>query len=261
MNRWTRIVGAILVAGLTGCATSPTLVAPETAARIKRVAPISVTADKFTRQYVGFTVFQNNGEEVPIADWGVDAEYEKQLALEIERMGMTAVRAPYPLGDFVHVNDLNGPYSAPAFWGPNWTKIEATARAYCAANSLDALVVVARQTTGDFLAGTNQAVSGAGIYSRGNPVRPITVMHLVSRVGLIDCATGKPLAVRTLARNQDPAPAAERQARPLLPVGDNVSRVPIGQWSPVLREQVRRDLIGLPQGVWADTLKSMFTAK
>lgn len=252
------ILGTVLTFGLVGCATAPKSISPDVARRIKRIAPISAAADNFTRQYVGLTVFGNEREEKPIADWAIDRAYEEQLASEIQRtLGLTAIRAPYSVSEFAHVNDLNGPYYAPAFWGPNWDAIGPAARAYCSANSLDALLVVAKQTTGDFLAGTNQHLSGAGIYVRG-PGDRISVMHLLSRIGLIDCVTGKPLAIRTLTQTQDLPPRAGRPAPPLLALPGAISRMPIPQWTKEMQEKIRSDLIALPRSAWTDTIKSMF---
>jgi len=257
----TIVLSASLALGIVGCATSPARISPEVAARIKRIAPISVTADNFTRQYVGLTVFGNEREEKPISDWTVDSAYEQQMASAIERIpGMVAIRAPYSASDFAHVNDLNGPWSAPAFWGPNWEAIGTAARAYCSNHSLDALLVVAKQTSGDFLGGTNQILSGTGIYVRG-PGERVSVMHLLARVGLIDCLTGKVLVIRTLARTQETSPYAVRQAMPIVTLPGEISRTPIPQWSKEMHEEIRTHLIALPGNAWSETLQSMFPPK
>ena len=257
----TIVLSASMALGIVGCATPPARVSPEVAARIKRIAPISVTADNFTRQYVGLMVFGNEREEKPISDWTVDSAYEQQIASAIERTpGMVAIRAPYSAPDFAHVNDLNGPWSAPAFWGPNWDAIGTAARAYCSAHSLDALLVVAKQTSGELLGGTKQNLSGTGIYVRG-PGERVSVMHLLARVGLIDCVTGKALVIRTLARTQETSPGAVRQAMPIMTLPGEISRTPIPQWSKEMQEEIRTDLIALPGNAWAETLKSMFPSK
>lgn len=260
-NYFQSAIAFALIILLTGCAAPPVNVNPSKAATLKRVAPISAVADSFTRKYVGLTVFGNEKEELPIADWEIDSAYEEQLALEIQRtLGATAIRATYPVSEFAHVNDLNGPYYAPAFWGPNWTKIEGAALAYCSANSLDALLVVAKRTSEDFVARTNQHISGAGIYSRG-PVNNVSVLHVLAQVGLIDCATGKPIAIRPLTWGADASSGTVRPLFPLAPIPHEVARLPIGQWSAEIRDRIRNDLIAAPRRAWAWTIDGMLTSR
>ena len=245
---------------LVGCATPPAPIAHETAVRIHRVAVVSLTAKVFTRQYTGVTVFGNEKEELDISGWNIDAQYESQLAAELAKLpGITVVKVPYPEAEFSHVNDLNGPWDAPAFWGPNWVAIEGATRNYCAAHSLDGVIVLAKTKTGDFLAGTNQFFGGAGIYVRG-PGSRVSVMHLISKIALLDCTTAKPIAVRTLANNQSDLPGAIVRSAPMLALPEDISRRPISQWSEQQRQQLQSDLATLPASAWGVTLRSMFPA-
>jgi hypothetical protein len=260
----TSILGVIKVLSVTslalmmvGCATSPAPIAREAASRIHRVAVISSTAKVFTRQYTGLTGFGNEMEEIDISDWKIDEQYEEQLATELGKLpGLTVVKAPYSPTEFSHVNDLNGPWDAPAFWGPNWGVIEAATRNYCSANTLDAILVVAKTKTRDFLGGSSQFFGGAGIYVRG-PGSRVSAMHLISKIALLDCTTAKPLAVRAVAMNQYDLPGAIVRSSPLLSLPEEISRSPISQWSGEQKRRIQADLAALPIRAWAMTLRSM----
>lgn len=242
---------------LAGCATQQTRISDDVASKINRVAVISMTAKTFTRQYTGLTVFGNEKEEIDISDWKIDAQYEEQIREQLKKgYGFDAVAAPYSEADFSHVNDLNGPWDAPAFWGPNWDAIEAATKSYCASNSLDAVFVLARTKTSDIIAGTNQFFGGAGIYSRG-PMGKTAVLHLISKMALLDCATAKPLAVRHLANKQDGLRGTITRSSPLSPVNFEESRHPMQQWSTEHKQRIRSALLDLPRSAMVETLRSM----
>jgi hypothetical protein len=248
------IFALLLAVVLGGCATVPPPLAPEVVGRIKRISTISVTAEEFTRQYVGVTVFGNEREQKSIAGWATDKNYEEQLGLAAERVfGATLVRAPYVLAEFAPVNDLNGPWDAPAFWGPNWGKIEAPTKALCAKYELDALLVVARRKSGDLFGGSNQFVEGAGIYTR----RSTSLLHLLSIVALLDCRTGKELATRLLVRTTQQPDGKARNGPPTLDLPEELSRIPIPQWTADMDARIRDDLLALPKLAWEDTLRTL----
>lgn len=254
-----RLVFATLLAlFLTGCATQQVPIGSDVASKITRVAVISVTAKSFTRQYTGLTVFGNEFEEADISDWKIDEQYEEQIRKELRRgYGFTVVEASYPVSEFARVNDLNGPWDAPAFWGPNWSSIESSTKSYCKNNSLDAVLVLAKSKTGDFLARTNQSFGGVGIYSRG-PMQKVSVMHLVSKIALIECTTAKPLAIRLLAKRQDGLPGQIIQSVPLIFRDFNESRIPMHQWSPEYKNRIQSEVSTLPGEAIEVTLKSIF---
>jgi hypothetical protein len=252
-----KVLSILLALMMVGCATAPVPIAHEAASRIHRIAVVSSTANVFTRQYTGLTVFGNEKEEIDISDWKIDQQYEEQLAAELGKLpGLTVVKAPYSQAEFFHVNDLNGPWDAPAFWGPNWGAIEVATRNYCSANTLDAILVVAKAKTGDFLGGSNQFFGGAGIYVRG-PGSRMSVMHLISKIALLDCTTAKPLVVRTVAINQNDRPGAIVRSAPLLSLPEEISRSPISQWSDVQKQRIQAGLTALPIRAWTITLRTM----
>jgi hypothetical protein len=222
---------------------------------------ISFTAKKFTRQYTGLMVFGNEKEEIDIADWKIDEQYEEQLAAELGKLpGLTVIKAPYSPAEFAHVNDLNGPWEAPAFWGPNWSAIETATRSYCSTNALDAILVVAKSKTGDFLGGSNQSFGGTGIYVRG-PGGGVSVMHLISKIALLDCSTGKPLAIRNVGMSQSGLPGAIIRSAPVMSIPEEISRSPISQWSSEQKQRVQAELTALPIRAWFITLRSMLPSR
>lgn len=239
---------------VVGCATAPAPIGLDTANRLHRISVISVAAKTFTRQYTGVTVFGNEKEELDISSWNLDEQYEAQISAEVAKLpGITVVKAPYSQAEFSRANN-NGE------WGggrPNWSDIETATKNYCATNRLDAVVVVARTKTGDFLAGTNQLFGGAGIYVRGPGAR-VSVLHLISDVALLDCSTAKPIALRVLANNQNDMPGAIIRSTPLLPLPEEVSRRPIPQWTEEQKQTIKAGLSTLPARTWGPTIRSMF---
>lgn len=247
----SKVFGLILVTTvLGGCAALDSPINPEAASRIKRAAVVSMTAREFAKQYVGITVFGNTRESIDSSSWEIDKKYEKDVASILNNeFGITVINATYSDSDFAHVNDLTGPWDAPAYWGPNWDAIETAAKNYCSANSLDALLVLAKGNTEDFIGRTNQYLRGAGIYSRGN----ISTMHLVSKMALIDCTTGKPIALRSLRRDQE-----DWRSIPRLDFPKEISSIPIKQWSSQNLQEVQRSLASLPSSAWLPSIASMF---
>lgn len=244
----------LTTAFLGGCATQNASIASDVFKRLNRVGVVSVTANRFTRQYVGVTAFGNEWEEKALAEWNINAQYEGQIALAVESvLGAKAVRAPYVAADFSRVNDVNGPWDAPAFRGPNWGAIEGSTKAYCAANNLDAVIVVGRLRGADIFGGTNQGVDGAGIYSR----RSINVMHLVSVVGLLDCKTAAPLAVQGLKRRQPGAALDAGMVVPTRELPSEIARTKIPDWTPEVESQIKQLIVSLPGSAWQDTLGAM----
>lgn len=231
---------AIAAALLAGCASAPPHDIPAHAVHgVKRFGVVSVTGSEFIRQYVGITVFGNEREVKAIGDWGLDEKYQSQLGAAGEQvLGATFIKADYPTAEFMRVNNPNGPWDAPAFSGANWAGIEATAKATCQKENLDALFVLARRKSGDIFGGTNQRVEGIGIYAR----RGISVLHLLARIGLIDCKTGKPLGDHEVLRR---ATLPEELAGP------------IADWSTESESRIRQQLSEIPGVFWENTLRVM----
>jgi hypothetical protein len=251
-----KLLGACVVVVLAGCATDR--VPPDVASRIKRIAPIAMVGDVFERRFDASVIFLDEYDKKDISHWKIDAAYEQQLGSAAERMlGVIVSRPKYSVEEFAHVNDL-------VTWkedllrfesrrNPNWRKIEAPARAYCSANSLDALLVVAKMRRGG---GRGiGSVARARIYTWAAPGLRRSELHVFAVIGLIDCRDGKKVASHTLEMSRDPA------AGYMLPVTDlrmKIARTPISQWTPETDDRVRAAAIALPGRAWVDTLRSLF---
>lgn len=257
-----------LLIGLAGCASAPAPLPVGAANRIERIGIISSTARVLTRQVTGVTVFGNELEELDVSSWKVDEQYEHQLAAEAGKLaGITVVRAPYPAHEFVRMQEFQNPM----FHGlgqPNWEAIEPASRNYCAANRLDALLVVSRSKMTDTLGvkslfygpqGTNQTLGGAGTYARRG--RSVSYLHLVSRIALIDCKTAKPIAVRVVSTNPDAFGNVPFKSVPLLEIPEEISRTPMSQWTREQKHFVQTELVKLPQQAWPVTLRSMLPSR
>ncbi len=255
------VVSISMAASLIGCATKSTPITNDAASKITRVAVVSMTAKSFSRQYTGLTVFGNEKEEIDISDWKIDAAYEDQIRTQLKNdFGINAIVAPYSEQEFSRVNDLNGPWDAPAFWGPNFEAIASATKNYCTSHSLDAILVLAKAKSEDFIAGTNQYFGGAGIYSRG-PIAKTANLHLISKVALMDCATAKPLAIRPLSSKQNGFYGDIIRASPILTINFDESIIPIQKWSPEQKQRIQSDLASLPNSSISETLKSILPPK
>ena len=249
----------LLIIAVTGCATRQASLTPEAAAKIKRIAVVSVVGGTFTRTHVGMTVFGNETEQINIADWKIDEQYEKQFGLELQRrFRLNVVRAPYFPSAFAPLNEILEAWQTPGNPSANWSAVEQATRKYCTANLLDALLIVGRNRTTDFLGHTNQVYGGAGIYTRGTPFLKISMMHLISKLVLIDCATAQPLAVRVLEISKENSNNGKQGPAPLLQLDFDEARVPISDWSTRRKQKAREDLASLPNKAIVDSLKSIF---
>lgn len=241
---------------LAGCATGsiPGSVPPGTT--IQKAAVISVTAKTFTRAYTGLTVFNNESEEFDIQDWKVDLLIEESGKNALKDLGVASIDNDYSVEQFSPVNDLNGPYDAPAFWGPNWSHVESPSIAYCQKHGLDALIVVAKSRTSDFLTGTNQAFGGVGAYARG-PIGSVSVLHMVSYVGIVDCKTGKALATRRLSTSSSDSYRDIIREIPLISLPLTEVKQPASQWTEEQKTRYRDLVSKLPGQALRVTLSKL----
>lgn len=253
MNILSRLCTFLLIGILASCATNQPL-PKETISQLKRVGVVSQTGNPLYRQYVGITVFGNELDTEDISTWNLDELYEEQLATAVsavfnsEVLILTQYRS-----QFGGVNSLNGPYSAPAFWGPNFEKIsEVTLRA-CQEQALDAVIVVARWQSEDILGGTNQKVEGVGVYAR----RGYAKAHVLSEIGFMECKSGKVLTIAQLIRPTAGHSTSFRDSVVTAPFDPAVAAKPYPTWSQAEKDQLKQILSKLPSDAWEPTLRSM----
>jgi len=259
MRTLTSIAAAIIVALCAGCASAPRTASPETISNYKRIGVVSVTAQTFSLQHVGLTVFGNELETIDSSSWDVDAKYEEQVAKQLSTLGgFEVVTAPYPRQDFLRVNDLNGPWDAPAFRGPNWGAVEKTIKDYCTKNQVGAILAVIAVDSPDFIGSTNQRIRGAGLYTRGFGASKRAILHVIAGVALVDCQTARPVAIRGLASMQEGFPGQILRASPIRPMPVDLSRAPLGQLTEPQLTTIKQALILLPEDAWPPTLHAVF---
>lgn len=231
-----RAVSLAVLVTLAGCAGTPQKAAPEALAGIRKVAVVSLAGHEFHRRYTGLTAFGNEYEKQDITAWQIDEEYEAQLGAALSGLErFEPVRVSYERKGFYRLYEQRK---------PDWSAVEGEAKAFASTHSVDAILVVVRRESQDFLAGTNQYFQGAGFYSRGlGSTTPVSVMHLVASVALIDGKTGKPLAVKDLV--------------PLQKVPPELARTKLAELGPERVAALRAELAALPRDAWEPTLRAM----
>ncbi len=239
------VVMFLLLLGLGGCASTPRAVSDSESAAIRRVAVVSVLAQEFHRGYTGFTVFGNEYESADISSWNVDAAYEDQIGEVLRELGKTPVVVKVNRKDFLPAQLPNGPYEAPAFNTPRWDAITQVVKNIAATENLDALVIVVRRISPDFLARTNQSFRGVGYYARGfGDSTRVSVAHAIGFVGLLNGKTGSVSAMSTLQVTDQISPEEARKS--------------ISQLGASQRDVMQRKLVSLPRGYWERSVRDVF---
>lgn len=243
----------------SGCSTISTSVPQEAASRIKRVSVISVLAEEASTQKIGMTVFNNSREVKNISDWGIDSLIEAQVTKEIEGQGrLTVVSVPYTRADFLHAQDLNGPWDAPAFRGTNWGAIKEATKKHCADNAIDGIVLVNRRSTGDFLGGSNAELRGIGYYVRSGGMNNVSQFHVLAEVGLLDCRSEQPLAALALSTQQSGWSMSAKDSVPAKAVPTTQARYPLRSYTEERIAELKKNFESVTQPAWGPTLKALF---
>ena len=248
-----------IVLFVAGCASMPDRAPPDRLAGIKRVGVVSLVAHEFGRQYTGFTVFGNERESQDISSWGVDEEYEAQMQAALARAGrFEAVRVPVDRKALRGVYELSGADKW-ALRQVNLSGIEDQLKAIAGKNNLDAVVLVVRRSSGDFLSGSNQQLRGLGFYARGFGERTtVSVLHLLATVILVDGRTGQPIANKILSSNHDGWAGTVNRASPMDKVAPELARTKLDAGAAAARDDVRKRVIELPRNAWEPTFKALF---
>lgn len=97
---------------------------------------------------------------------------------------------------------------------------------------------------------------GVSVSASNHPQSRHGVLHITAQLALLDCRTGRPLAARLLQNGALEAKVLyNKVSPPLMRLPDNWPRY--GEWTPEIYEQVRAELVRLPQRAWGDTLDFM----
>jgi hypothetical protein len=265
-----RMIGvAILLSSLSGCATMYSAANEETTSKMKRVGVVSLVGGILTRQYTGFTVFNNEFEHRDISGWKLDENYEEKIRNELQtKFGIAAITAPYSPFDFDQIDKYIDPWNAPLLEGGPKIDVAAALKSYCATNALDGVILVAR-TGKSFGNQVHQMFFGAVVYTKGGFQRGSGI-YLVARLSLLECATGTRVVSRWLSADQsDPL---KRILNPMT-AGDYMRGVPahyfdskmalkpMDEWPPEVMQETQEKLLKIADRAFPVTLRSIFSAK
>jgi hypothetical protein len=253
MNTIFRFAYLALCILLAACGTAQKLPA-DTAGPSKRIGVVSQIGDSLNKQFIGVTVFGNTRDRQDISTWKLDALYEEQLAdavktaFKAETVLLSDVRA-----EFAGVNSLTGPWSAPAFWGPNFEVIADITKRTCQAKGLDAIVVVAKWTSQDILSGTNQVLEGVGIFGR----RGIATAHVLAKLGYMDCRSGKAMAESRVLKAATATNSSFAKRVVASPLDAEFGESPYTTWTRADKARIWEVFGSLPSSAWLPTLQEM----
>lgn len=185
-------LGAALCAALVlcGCGTMRRPQAP-VSLRPGVLLVVSTFENRMNLQYVGTTVFQNEKKELEVNDWNISGLTESLLAETLKQAGQTTVQLAEE-ADRATLRGVGADYSSTPVWSldERKRKVVEVARRHAAGMVL----LMAPDRREDIFYGTNQAVSGYGLYERGVVFRsPTYVAYAMAQFVLYDGATGEEL--------------------------------------------------------------------
>jgi hypothetical protein len=128
----------------------------------KSIGVISAIGDKFSVQKVGFTVFQNSLDEVPIDSWGIDERVVTTMSAQLSKR-YDVKRLSYAKAAFAEVQKPK-----PVFAGSQQDyryQIAELLRGIASSQKCDLYVVVTK--SGSPVGNTNQSVGGIGLLHTG----------------------------------------------------------------------------------------------
>jgi hypothetical protein len=229
----------LLLAILLSVPAGPATIA---AGSIKRFGVVSVVADKFTRSYIGITVFTNKNEEIDVTSWGLDAAYAEQLGkVAATLLSAEYVATPNSPVDFSTINQTN--------WrgAPNWSSIEAAVKTHCSANGMDALLVISKdrgKMPGSTIERVPMGIQGGGYGG---------YLRLSATISVYDCATGRMHQTELLLF----APPGQERQVPQVEISRDLMSHPLSEMDDKARDDIKSKLLSLPEGAWDQTLRRM----
>jgi hypothetical protein len=150
----------------------------------KSVGIISAIGDKFSVQKIGFTVFQNSLDEVPIDSWGVDERVVATMTAQLSKR-FEVKRINYSKAAFAEVQKPKPLFASNQEDYRN--KIADILRGMASSQKCDLYVVVTK--SGSAVGNTNQSVSGLGVLQSGVGYLSSLHLHALFEVRVYDGQT------------------------------------------------------------------------
>lgn len=241
---------------LTACGTTPRSVDQVDSRKIVRAGVVSVLAHEFNWQYVGLTVFNNEYQTSNIQEWSLDADYEEHVRSALKKLkGIDAPDVTIPRHSFLKLYEYKT-NSSINYFSHSWESISKPAMDLCSSSGLDHLFVIASNQARDSLGGTNQTLTGVGMYSRGlPPIGTKSFLYVSAKIALLDCRNGSLIALRDVSRRQSNLPINLPPSDPSLPFmtfHKTLSKKPFEQWSEQEKVIAQNALKDLPlAALWA----------
>jgi hypothetical protein len=183
------ILPLLLSAAVTGCAT----VGSEKVEQLKpgtTIAPVSVMGDSLALRQTGTKVFQNEKRDLDVANWGIDRHAESRAGKAVGGKGKFQVTQP----DTEQVRKTLKLQED--FW-TGATKIPGgtgSVSAFAKESGADYVLLIGPAPMGDPFMGTNQSLSGYGIYQRTFIGMKRALNFITMRTILLDGKTGEEVA-------------------------------------------------------------------
>ena len=176
------VLFAFLLA-FAGCATAPSELAPEAAAKLKTVGIISAIGDNLNYEQVAITAFSNDLFHKPVGDFGIDKYVTDLIARDLGKTyDIRPVQynsATFAAADFSFSEDADD-------------SLGKLVRANATPNDLDAYIVVLSASSGIDV--TNQVANGLGVARRAMAFYHLHWAHALYGIAVVDGHTGKVLA-------------------------------------------------------------------
>jgi hypothetical protein len=178
-----KIVLLLAAFALTGCATAPSELAPEAAAKLKTVGIISAIGDTLNYEQVAITAFSNDLFHKPVGNYGIDKYVTDLIARDL---GRTYEVRP------VQYDPASFAAAEFSFSEEADDSLGKLVRANATPNNLDAYIVVL--SAGSGIDVTNQVANGLGVARRAMAFYHLHWAHALYGIAVVDGHTGKVLA-------------------------------------------------------------------
>jgi hypothetical protein len=232
----------IVLAFISACASSAEI--DLKAKTFQRVGVISVAGAYLTQMKVGLTAFGNERLEADVSDLQLDRKYELIVAEALRsKAGLDAVPVstiPESLRSMFQPSTLR---HVAFYLDSRWFDAEEVFKVIAKSNNVDALVLLAPMTSGDYFGRTNQLLRGFGIYASSRPAK----LHLISRLVVISGQTGKPIGHAPVSSVQPTFPGGPHQrGQPSIDVDDSLAGTPFASMTQEQKTQLQNIGLAIP---------------